>query len=88
VVAILCLLVFYIYGTLNSSPRQARLIGTIVEVAILAAIFFWNAYMNRRELQLRGREVKDRVRGIIVELENIRLQAGQVSLRMYALQRH
>ncbi|GJJ79029.1 hypothetical protein EMPS_11388 [Entomortierella parvispora] len=77
VVAILCLLVFYIYGTLNASPRQSRLVGTIVEVAILAAIFVWNAYMNRRELQLRGREVKDRVKGIIAELENIRLQPGQ-----------
>ncbi|KAG0366803.1 hypothetical protein BGZ54_004857 [Gamsiella multidivaricata] len=77
VVAMLCLLAFYIYGILNSSPRQSRLIGTIVEVAILAAIFVWNAYINQRDLQLRGREVKDRVKGVILELETIRLQAGQ-----------
>ena len=78
IVAALCLLVFYIYGSLKSSPRQSRLTGTIVEVAILAAIFVWNAYINRRDLQLRGREVKDRVKGVIMELETIRLQPGQV----------
>ncbi|KAI1321202.1 hypothetical protein EDD11_007768 [Mortierella claussenii] len=77
VVAALCLLVFYIYGALTSEPRQSRVTGVIVEVAILAAIFVWNAYINRRDLQLRGREVKDRVKGVIEELETIRLQAGQ-----------
>ncbi|CAO3568429.1 unnamed protein product [Mortierella alpina] len=76
-VAILGLLIFYIYGTLTSAPRQSRLTGTIVEVAILVAIFIWNAFLNRRDLQLRGREVKDRVMGVIKELETIRLQPGQ-----------
>ncbi|KAI8597036.1 hypothetical protein EDD21DRAFT_229650 [Dissophora ornata] len=77
IVATLCLLVFCIYGSLKSSPHQSRLTGTIVEVAILATIFVWNAYINRRDLQLRGREVKDRVKGVIAELETIRLQPGQ-----------
>ncbi|KAF9924116.1 hypothetical protein FBU30_005856 [Linnemannia zychae] len=77
IIAILGLLVFYIYGTLSASPRQFRLTGVIVEVAILAAIFIWNAYIHRRDLQLRGREVKDRVRGVILELEDIRVQPGQ-----------
>ncbi|KAF9303342.1 hypothetical protein BGZ74_003951 [Mortierella antarctica] len=77
IVAILCLLVFYIYGRINSNPTQGRLIGTIVEVAILAGIFIWNAFLNRREMKLRGREVRDRVKGIIMELETIRYQAGQ-----------
>ncbi|KAG0245602.1 hypothetical protein BGX31_006961 [Mortierella sp. GBA43] len=77
VVAILSLLVFYIYGTLVSDSHQSRYIGTIVEVAILAGIFVWNAYINRRDLQLRGREVKDRVKGVIMELETIRLQPAQ-----------
>jgi hypothetical protein len=72
------LLAFYIYGTLTAKPSPPRLIGIIVEVAILAGIFVWNAYINRRDLQLRGREVKDRVRGVIMELETIRLQPGQV----------
>lgn len=80
IVAILCLLAFYIYGRINSSPTQGRLIGTIVEVAILAGIFIWNAYLNRREMKLRGREVRDRVKGIIMELEAIRHQAGQVTM--------
>lgn len=80
IVAILCLLVFYIYGRINSRPTQGRLIGTIVEVAILAGIFIWNAYLNRREMKLRGREVRDRVKGIIMELETIRYQAGQVTM--------
>ncbi|KAF9330506.1 hypothetical protein BG006_006536 [Podila minutissima] len=77
IVAIMCLLVFYIYGRINSNPTQGRLIGTIVEVAILAGIFIWNAFLNRREMKLRGREVRDRVKGIIMELETIRFQAGQ-----------
>ncbi|KAF9352504.1 hypothetical protein BGX34_012122, partial [Mortierella sp. NVP85] len=77
VIAILSLLAFYIYGTLTAKPSPPRLIGIIVEVAILAGIFVWNAYINRRDLQLRGREVKDRVRGVIMELETIRLQPGQ-----------
>ncbi|KAF9351305.1 hypothetical protein BGX26_010654 [Mortierella sp. AD094] len=77
VVATLCLLVFYIYGTLTTTSHQYRVTATIVEVAILAAIFLWNAYINQRDLQLRGREVKDRVKGVIVELESIRLQPGQ-----------
>ncbi|KAF8982648.1 hypothetical protein BGZ46_000897 [Entomortierella lignicola] len=47
------------------------------EVAILTAIFLWNAYINQRDLQLRGREVKDRVKGVIAELESIRSQPGQ-----------
>ncbi|KAF9090739.1 hypothetical protein BGX23_005760 [Mortierella sp. AD031] len=77
IIATLGLLIFYIYGTLNSSIRQFRLIGTIVEVTILAVIFIWNAFIHRRDLQLRGREVKDRVRGVILELETIRVQPGQ-----------
>ncbi|KAF9128590.1 hypothetical protein BGW39_004945 [Mortierella sp. 14UC] len=77
IIAILGLLIFYIYGTLNTSPRQFRLTGVIVEIAILAAIFIWNAFIHRRDLQLRGREVKDRVRGVILELETIRVQPGQ-----------
>ncbi|KAF9913999.1 hypothetical protein BX616_009167 [Lobosporangium transversale] len=77
IVATLCLLAFYIYGTLTSAQGQSRLSGTIVEVAILAAIFIWNAYINKRDLQLRGREVKDRVKGVIKELETIRLQPSQ-----------
>lgn len=79
IIAILGLLIFYIYGTLNASPRQFRLTGTIVEIAILATIFIWNAFIHRRDLQLRGREVKDRVRGVILELETIRVQPGQVT---------
>ncbi|KAF9899771.1 hypothetical protein EC991_008337 [Linnemannia zychae] len=77
IIAILGLLIFYIYGTLNASPRQFRLTGVIVEIAILAVIFIWNAFIHRRDLQLRGREVKDRVRGVILELETIRVQPGQ-----------
>lgn len=77
-IAILGLLIFYIYGILNASPRQFRLTGVIVEIAILAVIFIWNAFIHRRDLQLRGREVKDRVRGVILELETIRVQPGQV----------
>ncbi|KAG0348719.1 hypothetical protein BG004_004433 [Podila humilis] len=77
IVAILCLVVFYVYGSINANPSQGRLIGTIVEVAILSGIFIWNAFLNRREMQLRGREVRDRVKGIIMELETIRYQAGQ-----------
>ncbi|KAG0027796.1 hypothetical protein BGZ81_005289 [Podila clonocystis] len=77
IAAMLCLLIFYIYGRINSNPNQRRLIGTIVEVAILAGIFIWNAFLNRREMKLRGREVRDRVKGIIMELETIRYQAGQ-----------
>ena len=79
IIAILGLLIFYVYGTLNASPRQFRLTGTIVEIAILATIFIWNAFIHRRDLQLRGREVKDRVRGVILELETIRVQPGQVT---------
>ncbi|KAF9156424.1 hypothetical protein BG015_005393 [Linnemannia schmuckeri] len=77
IITILGLLIFYIYGTLNASLRQFRLTGAIVEIAILAAIFIWNAFIHRRDLQLRGREVKDRVRGVILELETIRVQPGQ-----------
>ncbi|KAG0271926.1 hypothetical protein BGZ95_000209 [Linnemannia exigua] len=77
IIAILGLTIFYIYGTLNASPRQFRLTGAIVEIAILAVIFLWNAFIHRRDLQLRGREVKDRVRGVILELETIRVQPGQ-----------
>ncbi|KAF9123590.1 hypothetical protein BGX30_001345 [Mortierella sp. GBA39] len=77
IIAILGLLIFYVYGTLNASPRQFRLTGTIVEIAILATIFIWNAFIHRRDLQLRGREVKDRVQGVILELETIRVQPGQ-----------
>ncbi|KAG0019992.1 hypothetical protein BGZ80_004937 [Entomortierella chlamydospora] len=77
VVATLCLLAFYIYGTLTATSHQYRVTATIVDVAILASIFVWNAYINQRDLQLRGREVKDRVKGVIVELESIRLQPGQ-----------
>ncbi|KAG0369933.1 hypothetical protein BGX24_002228, partial [Mortierella sp. AD032] len=77
IVAILGLVIFYIYGTLNASPRQFRLTGAIVEIAILAVIFIWNAFIHRRDLQLRGREVKDRVQGVILELEIIRVQPGQ-----------
>lgn len=80
ILAIIGLLIFYIYGTLNASPRQFRLTGTIVEIAILAVIFIWNAFIHRRDLQLRGREVKDRVRGVILELETIRVQPGQVMI--------
>ncbi|KAG0251334.1 hypothetical protein BG011_007717 [Mortierella polycephala] len=76
-VAISGLLIFYIYGTLTAAPQQTRLIGIIVEAAILAAIFVWNAFLNTRDMKLHGREVKDRVRGIILELETIRLQPGQ-----------
>ncbi|KAF9179828.1 hypothetical protein BGZ50_006662 [Haplosporangium sp. Z 11] len=76
-VAILGLLIFYVYGILTAEPQQTRLIGTIVEAAILAAIFVWNAFLNKRDMKLHGREVKDRVKGIIMELETIRLQPGQ-----------
>ncbi|KAF9429528.1 hypothetical protein BGZ94_010368, partial [Podila epigama] len=75
--SILFLVVFYIYGRINSNPTQGRLIGTIVEVAILSGIFIWNVFLNRRETKLRGREVRDRVRGVINELESNRYQAGQ-----------
>ncbi|KAF9436969.1 hypothetical protein BGZ76_002420 [Entomortierella beljakovae] len=75
--ATLCLLVFYIYGTLTANTHQFRLTGTIVEVAILAVVFIWNAYINQRDLQLRGREIQDRVKGVIVELESIRSLPGQ-----------
>ncbi|KAG0298939.1 hypothetical protein BGZ98_010429 [Dissophora globulifera] len=77
IVAALCLLAFYIYGTLKSSPHQFRLIGTIVEVGILVAIFIWNAFIHRRDLKLRGREVRDRVKGVIAELETIRVHPNQ-----------
>ncbi|KAF9583941.1 hypothetical protein BGW38_008058 [Lunasporangiospora selenospora] len=77
IVTTLCLLTFYIYGSLTAVPQQSRVTATIVEVAILAVIFVWNAYLNTREQELRGREVRDRVKGIIAELETIRLQASQ-----------
>ncbi|KAF9974039.1 hypothetical protein BGZ73_002685 [Actinomortierella ambigua] len=77
ILIILSLLSFYIYGTIKSSPYQFRISGTIVEVAILTVIVIWNAFLLRREQQLKGREVRDRVKGIIVELESIRTLGTQ-----------
>ncbi|KAG0265683.1 hypothetical protein DFQ27_000470 [Actinomortierella ambigua] len=77
ILIILSLLTFYIYGTVKSSPYQFRITGTLIEVVVLTVIVIWNAFLLRREQQLKGREVRDRVKGIIVELESIRTLGTQ-----------